>query len=282
MAEDRYIAGVPCWVDCAQPDPEAAKAFYGGLFGWTFEERGPGYHVASLPSGDVGAIGTPGEVSGPPAWTTYVWVADADETVAKVRAAGGGVLNEPMDVGPAGRTAAVADRAGATFRVWQAGTNRGATAVNEPGSVNFNTLHTRDLHGAAGFYDAVFGWELLQDMFWGLAPYGDFLERRTPGLRDRMAQMGAPERFEDTVAAVERLADDDTQPYWGVTFAVADADATAARAAELGGTVTVAPFDAPWVRMTVITDPQGASLVAGQFVPPETADAGQAAGSSAA
>jgi predicted enzyme related to lactoylglutathione lyase len=48
---------------------------------------------------------------------------------------------------------------------------------------------------------------------------------------------------------------------------VDDADATAERAAELGGQVVVPPFDAPWVRMTVITDPQGATFTASKFVP---------------
>ena len=52
-----------------------------------------------------------------------------------------------------------------------------------------------------------------------------------------------------------------------MTFAVDDADAIAERAAELGGQVVVPPFDAPWVRMTVITDPQGATFIASKFVP---------------
>jgi predicted enzyme related to lactoylglutathione lyase len=64
-----------------------------------------------------------------------------------------------------------------------------------------------------------------------------------------------------------------------VTFAVSDADAIAARAAELGGRVTVPPSDGPWVRMTVITDPQGAVFTASQFVPEnrDVAPAGSAA-----
>ena len=60
---------------------------------------------------------------------------------------------------------------------------------------------------------------------------------------------------------------DGEAPRWSVTFAVDDADAIAERAAELGGEVTVPPFDAPWVRTTVITDPQGASFMASKFVP---------------
>lgn len=41
LERDGYPHGVPCWVDTRQPDPEAAVAFYGDLFGWTFEERTP-------------------------------------------------------------------------------------------------------------------------------------------------------------------------------------------------------------------------------------------------
>ena len=41
MPEQEWLAGVPCWVDTSQPDPEAATDFYGGLFGWEFEDRMP-------------------------------------------------------------------------------------------------------------------------------------------------------------------------------------------------------------------------------------------------
>jgi hypothetical protein len=78
----------------------------------------------------------------------------------------------------------------------------------------------------------------------------------------------APEGFEDVVATLNPLTND--QPldaHWSVTFAVDDADATAETAANLGGQVVAPPFDAPWVRMTVITDPQGATLTASKFVP---------------
>ena len=42
MDETRtYPEGVPSWIDIEQPDLDAAQAFYGGLFGWTFEPRPP-------------------------------------------------------------------------------------------------------------------------------------------------------------------------------------------------------------------------------------------------
>jgi uncharacterized protein len=274
--QDRYIPGVPCWVDTNQADPEAAKRFYGGLFDWTFEDtmppEAPGrYYIASRPGGSAAAIASqPNGTSGPATWDTYVLVEDVDETVEKVRAAGGTVVSEPHPVGPAGLTAVIADPAGATLCLWQAGTHTGAAVVNEHGSVNFNNLHTNDPEGAKAFYGAVFGWELLGDgTMWALPPYGDFLEKLRPGMRAQMAEFGAPERFEEVVASLVRIPDDepDTKPHWSVTFGVDDADEIARRATELGGEVLVAPFDAPWVRMTVIRDPQGATFTANKFVP---------------
>src|SRR4051812_8738046 len=113
--QDRYIPGVPCWIDTTQPDPDAAAAFYGGLFGWELEDAMPAdapgkYFMARIGGGDVGAISSQTEGAPPVAtWNTYVWVEDADETAAKVRAAGGTVLSEPFDVMDAGRMAVCAD-----------------------------------------------------------------------------------------------------------------------------------------------------------------------------
>jgi predicted enzyme related to lactoylglutathione lyase len=179
---------------------------------------------------------------------------------------------EPFDVMGAGRMAVLADPEGVTFNVWQAKEHKGATVVNEHGSLNFNGLVTRDPEGAKAFYGAVFGWETLEmpgSVAWTLPGYGDYLEARSPGLREQMAQMGAPEGFIDVVAALNPIADDDseTPAHWSVTFAADNADATAARASELGGEVVAGPFDAPWTRLAVIKDPQGATFIAGQFVP---------------
>jgi uncharacterized protein len=280
LERDGYIAGVPCWVDTRQPDAQAAVAFYGGLFGWQFEQvlppGSPGtYSIGRLRGGDVAAVASQPEGAPPvPAWNTYIWVESADETVSKVRDAGGRVVMDPFDLLAAGRMAVCTDPEGAAFCLWQAKQHRGAQIVNEPGSLNFNSLNTRDAEGAKAFYGSVFGWETLSlgggAEMWRLPGYGDFLEQRDPDLRKRMAETAAaPEGFEDVVATLNPITDDqpDVHPYWSVTFAVDDADATAETAANLGGQVVVAPFDAPWVRMTVITDPQGATFTASKFVP---------------
>jgi predicted enzyme related to lactoylglutathione lyase len=284
----RYIPGVPCWADTGQPDPEAAVAFYSGVFGWEFEEMMPPgsegkYFVARLRGGDVAAVGSlPEAAPQTAAWNTYVWVESADETAGKVRDAGGTAMMEPFDVMDAGRMALFADPEGAAFCVWQANKHKGAQIVNEPGSLNFNDLNTRDVEGAKAFYGAVFGWETLAleggFQMWTLPGYGDHLEQSDPDIRKRNAELDAPVGFEDVVASLAPIPEDqpDVPPHWGVTFAVDDADAVAAKTTELGGTVIVPPLDAPWVRMTLIADPQGATFTASKFVPENRELASQA------
>jgi len=274
---DGYPAGVPCWIDTSQPDPEDAAAFYSRLFGWEMENVMPEgservYLIGRIRGGDVAAIsGQMPDAPAPPAWNTYIAVDSVDETAAKIADAGGRLVTEPMDVMDAGRMAVAADPEGAIFSLWQQGQHRGAKVVNEHGSLNFNTLSTRDPERAKAFYGAVFGWGTLNlggGEMWTLPGYGDHLEELNPGMRAGMAEMGAPKGFEDVVAALMPLGGDqpDTPAHWSVTFAVDDADAVAAKAGELGGKVLVPPFDAPWVRTTVIADPAGATFIASQFV----------------
>jgi uncharacterized protein len=270
--QDRFVPGVPNWVELTTTDLRSAQDFYGRLFGWTFSDAGsaPGggpYLLAQQSGGAVGAV-----VQGEPArWNTYVLVDSVEETAERVRAAGGRVLGQPSDV-EQGRILAFTDLEGAELRVWEPRGRRGADVVNAPASVNFNDLHTRDATAAAEFYAAVFGWRVLDlgggMAMWALGAYGDHLERRNPGTRASYAAMGGPQGFEDVVASITPADSDDGPAHWGVTFAVDDADDCAARAPELGGRVLAGPFDAPWSREAVLQDPQGVSFVASQYVPP--------------
>jgi uncharacterized protein len=271
---DGYIAGVPCWVDTSQPDPGKAAEFYGALFGWESEDAMPPdspaqYFMARLRGRDVAAISSQMEPAAP-SWNTYIQVDDADATAAKVREAGGTVVTEPFDVFESGRMAVFVDPQGATISVWQPKEHLGSRIVNEHGTVNFNDLRTTDIEGAKAFYGAVFGWSLLPmggpGGVWTLPGYGDHLEELNPGTRERFGEMGAPGGFIDAVASVQPAKEGETSQ-WGVIWGVDDADAIAARAQELGATIVTPPTDAPWVRTTVIADPQGATFTANQFVP---------------
>jgi predicted enzyme related to lactoylglutathione lyase len=111
-----YPEGVTSWIDIERRDVEAAQAFYGGLFGWTFTDATPPgasarYVVAKLHGLDAAGIGeaaaAAGPAVGPSAWNTYVAVTDADAAAARIEAAGGRLLGGPSDVGEqAGRRSA--------------------------------------------------------------------------------------------------------------------------------------------------------------------------------
>ena len=278
IVRDGYPEGVTCWVDCEVPDPAAAAEFYGGLFGWELEDRmppdAPGhYYSARIDGLDVAAVGSQPEGSSVTARNTYVWVESADETAAKVTDAGGSILREPFDVMQAGRMAVVADPQGAALRLWQAGEHRGAQLVNEYGAWNFSGLTTTDVDGAIEFYRAALGWEAERSdewTFFRVPGYGDHLAQRDPTLRERLsADDDAPKGFEDATAWVTGMEGqpEGAPPNWGVTFSVEDADAIAARASELGGKVLAEPFDAPPVRMAVLSDPQGAVFTVTRYYP---------------
>lgn len=266
-----YPAGVPCWVDVAWPDPQAAARFYAGLLGWEVEDRS-GYLVAKRYGGDVAGIGSlvPGDSA--VVWNMYVRVDSAAEAAAKVAAAGGTVVREPHDTPGIGRVAVCADSAGAVFRVLEPAGLTGAHRVNEPGTWNFNELNIDDFDGATAFYGAVFGWEASPLEFrdesftmWRRPGYGDFLESIDPGVKARHAEGGAPPGFSDAVAWMQDLTAG-AEPHWSVTFSVDDTEAVAARAKELGGTVEVPPFNAGVAIVAQLRDPQGGRFTASQFL----------------
>src|SRR5579859_3897408 len=243
---DSYLQGTPNWVDLQTSDQAAAKAFYTALFGWTYDDQpmpdGQVYSMAVLRGHQVAAIAPqPPELAtagAPPMWNTYLAVDSADEATARVEAAGGQVGMAPFDVTDAGRMSFVLDPAGAAVALWQANKHIGATLVNEPGTLNWNELITTDPAAAAFYHDVVGLTTSTMDM--GDGPYTLF---------EADGQM---------VGGTTPPYAPGTPNHWHVYFGVADADATAAKAGELGGSVLVPPFDSPVGRMAVIADPQGA------------------------
>jgi predicted enzyme related to lactoylglutathione lyase len=227
-----------------------ASAFYGALFGWTFEDQtdpdgavvytqvfSNGHNVCGL-----GEMTPEMAASGmPPFWTTYIATADADAAAAAVESAGGSVMMPPMQVFDAGRMAMFTDPTGASFAVWEPGTHFGAALVNEPVSLSWNELDTRDPDRAVAFYTDVFGWQA--DVHTGEMPYTEWmLDGEHLGGMMPMPPMVPAE----------------VPSYWLTYFAVADTDATLARLQELGGAVMVPPMDIDVGRFAVVSDPAGA------------------------
>ena len=150
---------------------------------------------------------------------------------------------EPFDVMDAGRMAFAVDPTGGSFGVWQAGTHVGASIgaelVNEPGALIWNELHTGDLAAANAFYKAVFGWTQQ--------PFGDDPTFRYDVQKVADQSIGGIFQFDGATG-------------WQAYFSVADSDATAAKAVELGGEVVREPADYPYGRDTLLRDPQDAAF----------------------
>jgi predicted enzyme related to lactoylglutathione lyase len=242
---DGYQPGVPCWVDLLAPDPGAAMAFYGELFGWEFDGPGPGdYYEVQLRGRHVAGIGA--QPSGvPTAWNTYISVASAEDAAREAAGAGGRVLIEPFDALPAGRVAVVEDPSGAAIGLWEAAERRGCQLVNEPSAWSMSMLLTPDADVCSAFYRQAFGWET--DTF---VPGVDLF--RLPGFVGGEPGQPVPR---DVVAV---MAPADGESGWNVGFWVDDADAVADRAARLGGSVVAPPSDAAGMRQAVLADPAGA------------------------
>lgn len=242
MDRDGYEPGTPSWVDVGVADIEAAAAFYGELFGWETTETGPveesgGYRMFELRGRPVAGLG-PQMNPGPPLWASYVTVASADATAELVKAAGGTVFVDPMEVLEVGRMVVFADPTGAALSLWQPRAHPGAGIVDEPGSLCWNELSTRDVPAATTFYERVFGWEAVDS-----DGYTEF----TLDGRSIAGMMETPETVPASVPA-----------HWLVYFAVEDVDASVATVGELGGSVVVPTMDIAPGRFATVTDPQGA------------------------
>lgn len=244
MDIDKYAHGVPSWVDLSTPDVAKAGEFYGKLFGWKIDVGPPeagGYAIASLRDKPVAGIG-PQQNPGPPVWTTYVNVDDADLVVKKAQENGAKVFMEPVDVMDVGRMAIFADPQGAVIALWQPRNHKGAGIVNEPNTYSWSELLTTDVEAAKGFYKAVLDWD-AKTSGEGPGAYTEWKvgERSVGGMMLKPAEMPAQ-----------------VPPHWSVYFLVTDAAATVAKIEKLGGSIVMPPRDIEPGIFAVTADPQGA------------------------
>lgn len=247
----QHAPGTFCWPELASSDAKAALAFYTGLFGWTVNEvpmESGSYYLLQVGGRDAAALYelTPPmrEQKVPPHWGAYVAVVSADESAKKVEAAGGKVIQGPFDVMDLGRMAVVADRAGATFCLWEAKKNTGVGVLGEPGTLGWVQLNTRDAAGAKAFYPAAIGWTFKDDPMGPDMTYTTWL--KSDGMAGGMMPMppGTPA---------------EAPAHWLSYFTVPNVDEAHAKAVKLGATSYVAPNDVPGgPRFAVLGDPQGA------------------------
>lgn len=244
MLSTEYTPGTPRWIDLGSPDVQAADAFYTSLFGWEKEEAGPdtgGYGFYKSAGKRIGGVGPLMDPNATPAWTVYFGCDDAEATVKSVEQAGGTVRAPAVDVMAFGRMAQLTDPQGGEFALWQPLETKGFEVVNVPVSLSWTELHTADPEAARAFYASVFGWSLTDN------DMGEFTYTVT--------SMGGEE---SSFGGLMGHFPGETVTFWLPYFEVADCDATAAKAAELGGSVLMGPATLDGVgRMASVRDPHG-------------------------
>jgi predicted enzyme related to lactoylglutathione lyase len=246
---ETHAPGSFSWIELGTTDQNAAKTFYGSLFGWTGTDfpMGPSevYTIFGLEDRKTAgcyAVTPEMRAQGVPThWMLYIGVANADETAAKVEPAGGKVLKGPFDVMEHGRMAVLQDPTGAIVSIWQPKNHQGIGIEHVPGTLCWADLSTPDQSRAAKFYHDVFGWHA------------------DPG-KDSSGYLhikNGDKHIGGIPPAQHR--NPNVPPHWLLYILVQDCDASTAKATAGGATVLMPATTMEGVgRWSIVADPQGA------------------------
>jgi hypothetical protein len=227
--------GAFVWVDLVTDDVARAKAFYGKLFGWTFQ--GDDY-VSVLHDGKaIGGIVRVArlEERRRSQWIANLSVADVDRAAEVARKNGGEIRTGPVDAPQRGRLALVSDPGGASVVLLRAEGGDPPDREAAVGDWLWRELWTQDPEAASGFYAKLVSWESDNVQLDGQT-YRLFKNYDAP-------QAGLVE------------APADVKPLWLPYVRVADAADTARRAEALGARVVLSDeFRA------ILVDPTGAAI----------------------
>ncbi|MFL6071712.1 MAG: VOC family protein [Actinomycetes bacterium] len=246
------------WADLLTTDVAAAKQFYAGLLGWTYEDLptpvGIDYTMCYVDGQMVSGLGPqpPGmsQSGAPSVWNAYVFVEDVDAVGVATEAAGGTVVMPAMDVMQSGRMVMVAGPDGAVVGAWQPLEHHGAELFDRPGAVTWNELQSRDLPASRAFLSEVFGWR------W---------ERQPGEMEYWVARLDAST---DDVGGAMNMPDGvplSAPSMWVLYFAVVDCEVSAGHVSELGGSLFLPPMEMGPGKFAGATDPTGAMFYFGSF-----------------
>jgi predicted enzyme related to lactoylglutathione lyase len=225
------------WMDLSEGD----LSFYRDVFGWAATED-----AFTVDGQVVAGHGAPAIPGSGPRWSLHVQVDDVDRVCA-----GADVLVGPAD-SAMGRTAVIADPAGASFVVRAPG--RQAEFLQKPMALTWAELCTKDLAAAKSFYSGLFGWaavDITMVMPAGQVDYAVFMAGE--------AEVAGVLPAEGAFVPAE-------PPYWLPYLQVLDADAIVARTLDHGGAVPVAPFDIPRIgRVALLAGRSGETVAVMQM-----------------
>jgi predicted enzyme related to lactoylglutathione lyase len=238
------------WYELTTTDPEAAKAFYAEVVGWSTRDAstpGAAYTLFTVGEDPVaGLTGLPAEarkMGAQPRWMGYVSVDDVDAATDRLTHLGGTVYVPPTDVADVSRFSVVADPQMATLALVK-GLNAGqeqSTALGNPGHVGWHELSAVNWEEAFAFYGELFGWQKVDADVGGIGTYLLF-------------SAGG-----QTVGGMSTKPPTVPMPFWLYYFNVGDLDAAAKRVKAGGGKILEGPLEARGGnRIVRCTDPQGA------------------------
>lgn len=252
------LSGKFVWADLFATDPGAAAKFYTGLFGWqptTLARDGHSYILFHRDGRAIAGIvqrPAPRGAPRPSRWVSYVAVADVARALTLVTGAGGKVLAPAREFPRRGVQAIVSDNEDAVIGLLHSSSGDPEDFRAENGDWIWAELFVVEPAAAATFYQRVFGYEVKSDT--ADEPKGWLV--LTAGGYARAGIGPLPVR-------------PDAQPAWLGFVRVADADAAAARATELGGRVLVAPrMSHLGSRFAVVADPTGAAIAVTDYNTP--------------
>jgi predicted enzyme related to lactoylglutathione lyase len=240
----KHTSGRFCWHELSSPDVAKSRAFYGDLFGWTYTEMDMGpagtYTLARSGDRDIGGFMKLDPSTGaPPNWLAYSTTPDVDKLAERAAKMGGAVVVPPMDIPDVGRFAIIRDAQGGVL-----GALKGTTETEDPapaaGRFCWDELGAADPKKAYAFYSELFAWGVKE---MDMGPGGTYRILTREG-KDAAGigpqKQGAP-------------------VMWLSYIQVDDVDASAKKAAGLGGKVLEGGFDIPNIgRMAIVADPHGA------------------------
>jgi len=163
-ATNQRLAGKLIWFDLLTDNVDAAKQFYGPVFGWKFADVPNSqrrYSVISAGNERIGGIFQPmlKVTKGANAhWLTLISVADADAAARYARSNGGQVVSGPTSVPSRGTHVVLRDPQGAMVGVLKSESGDPPDEPAEPGEFLWVDLFVPKPAEAAAFYRGLVGW----------------------------------------------------------------------------------------------------------------------------
>lgn len=248
-ASQEHHVGKVIFVELVTPDLDAAKQFYGGLFGWTFHDLQANrteYAEALLDGRPVAGLiqkKIPAGAHRQPAWLSFIGTRDVDAAKNMALQHGAKVLVEPRSVPDRGREAVLADPQGAVFAVLASSSGDPPDVLAAPGEWIWSSLMTSDPDTDAAFYQALFDYEVFE----------------LPADQGAQHLMLASDNYARASANSLPVNRPNAHPYWLNYVRVGDAVKMTARVVALGGRVLVEPrVDRHGGKVAVVADPMGA------------------------